>query len=656
MTASSIAARRHAAPAGTSRGGIAKRRGGVRTDRDGDLMMDAPGRGRGKTGKAGARTSTGPAGIPLAARTADSRGARNLERLTAGLGGVSRPRASNLQKPLKEIKITGWSGNKAKASDDGGVSTLIAWLEKRATTRNGAAKKAVKIKKSRVDGETLVISVNEDDVPAVLRVNGFVFAGVNIAMERPRSMSPEISQSGAGHELKRLLTSVIDRRYNSSTKLLDLRDLAHDPEIAATGLFNEKESTRAKFFPALMKVCEGIFGTLQQRKEAVLSITLENNEIPSTTAITTIAPTFPDLKNLDLSNNQFRDIASLEGWKLKFRHLEHLVLSGNPIEQENPDYHATITRWYPGLRFLNGVQVRSEEEAAINTKGVTRTLPFPVKGPSFVDHDQVAENFIKNFFPGFDSDRATLANYYYDAQSDFSLSVNTAAMRDPNQQQTGVPQEWDSYIKKSRNLKKVTHLPARMSRHFRGPQAIAECWATLPTTRHPDLATDPSKWLIECQPIPYVPDPSGQSPFGVSGLLITLHGEYEEIDVSSGQAKKQRSFDRTFVLGPGGGPEGVRVVNDLLTVRAYGGFAAFKPEEENAVSAVAAAPGAPGGITVEVAEQMVVELTKQTGMLQQYSKDCLEQAGWDFNKALETFAAVRQNLPAEYFAQAPVLV
>ncbi|KAK5012478.1 hypothetical protein LTR16_004758, partial [Cryomyces antarcticus] len=98
MTASSIAARRHAAPAGTSRGGIAKRRGGVRTDRDGDLMMDAPGRGRGKTGKAGARTSTGPAGIPLAARTADSRGARNLERLTAGLGGVSRPRASNLQK------------------------------------------------------------------------------------------------------------------------------------------------------------------------------------------------------------------------------------------------------------------------------------------------------------------------------------------------------------------------------------------------------------------------------------------------------------------------------------------------------------------------------------------------------------------------------
>jgi nuclear RNA export factor len=54
-------------------------------------------------------------------------------------------------------------------------------------------------------------------------------------------------------------------------------------------------------------------------------------------------------------------------------------------------------------------------------------------------------------------------------------------------------------------------------------------------------------------------------------------------------------------------------------------------------------------MTVELAEQMVLELQKQTRMTLQYAKDCLEQVNWDFNKALEVFGNVRASLPAEAF-------
>lgn len=106
----------------------------------------------------------------------------------------------------------------------------------------------------------------------------------------------------------------------------------------------------------------------------------------------------------------------------------------------------------------------------------------------------------------------------------------------------------------------------------------------------------------------------------------------------------------TTILG------GVRVVNDLLTIRAYGGAQAFDPDNFEAWSADPTnnidptVPQLPPGVTVEMAEQMVVELQKQTGMNLQYAKDCLEAAGWDFQKGLETFGNVKANLGPEAFA------
>jgi len=297
--------------------------------------------------------------------------------------------------------------------------------------------------------------------------------------------------------------------------------------------------------------------------------------------------------------------------------------------------------------------VRTDEEIA--KKARTTDLPFPIRSPLFKDEGGIAEQFVRIYFAGFDNDRVALASHYYDEQSEFSYAVNTQAPRDPNSTQRSEPGEWETYLKSSRNLKKIQQLPARQARKYRGTQAVADAIAMLPLTRHPDLASEARKWMVEAKMVPGVPDPTGASPGGVDGFLITVHGEFEELNLS-GQPSKKRSFDRSFVLGPGG-VAGVRIVSDMLTLRSYGGTQAFEPEnfdawtEPSTILPVAepAVPGLPAGLSIAEAEQTVAQLMQQTGMTLSYAKDCLDQVGWNYLGAVEAFGKVRGSLPAEAF-------
>jgi nuclear RNA export factor len=157
-----------------------------------------------------------------------------------------------------------------------------------------------------------------------------------------------------------------------------------------------------------------------------------------------------------------------------------------------------------------------------------------------------------------------------------------------------------------------------------------------PPTSHPPL-TDSSKWIVEAMPVPGLPDPSGASA-GVTGLVITVHGELSEHPRTT--RMKTRSFDRTFTLGPGATPSGVRVLNDMLLLRSYGGTAAFP----GAVQEQAAA----GQMT---REQMVAEVRRLTGMNEAYSAMCLEQTSWRMDAAVESFHAVKATIPPEAYVQ-----
>jgi nuclear RNA export factor len=157
------------------------------------------------------------------------------------------------------------------------------------------------------------------------------------------------------------MKAMLDRRYNPEMKLLDLSAYEQDPEFANTGVFS-KPSTRAKFFPALMKVCENI------PKEMVTGVILSNNKLKDLTPVTALPQTFPDLKNLDLSNNEMFNLDPLWDWRRKLLSLEHLIVSGNPLEKHmKAGWEDKIKRWYQQLRILNTTEVRPAAPGAAVT-------------------------------------------------------------------------------------------------------------------------------------------------------------------------------------------------------------------------------------------------------------------------------------------------
>lgn len=482
----------------------------------------------------------------------------------------------------------------------------------------------------------------ENQAPRFLRLNGYTWAGVTLTIQEGGGAGIESQpRTQQAQETKLQIEQFLNSRYIEGERYLNLTAIQDDEAIKKMGITEIMSDTaKSKFFPALMKVCDLHFENVEKKRKAIVSVSLANNGLTSVAPVTTLSQTLPDLKNLDLSNNQIPDTTALTPWRWKFRHLDHLIITGNPIE--STDYMPTLLKWFPKLRLINQQVVRTETELAA---AVTK-LPLAILAADFRDEAQIAENFLKNFFKAFDTDRTALAKQYYDAQSVFSLSVNTSAPRASDAEVRG--QGWDPYIKHSRNLLKITHLPSRMSRAYTGVGAISEIWAALPKTKHPDLITEFAKWNIECHSIPGLPDLKNPTAGGVGGFVITVHGQFEEFIAHNQQNASHRSFDRTFVLGPGIAPGSVRVVSDIVCLRAWGGFEAWLPNPDGSTAAVH--PEAANGIAVPelhkrneqlMIEKMVLELSQKTNLNLQYARLCLESAQWNPDRALIAFASTK---------------
>ncbi|KAI9734228.1 MAG: nuclear mRNA export, poly(A)+RNA binding protein [Cirrosporium novae-zelandiae] len=654
-----------------------KRRGGPRIDKDGDLVMDTPTNRGGINKRARTRlpnsTQHHQQDGPKLRRSVDLVSAQGaiIRGIANGNARLKGPKAavddivkefalgskavdrSNLQ----HLKVYGWHLSKAKHSAHRGTPQLVGFLERKANTHKTTGEASATIQRSRIEGNSLIISVKAEDKAKFLRIDGYNFAGANITISeygprRSSNSSPPNSQSintadqDMTELIKETMVAFLNRRYNASERFLDLSALGSDPQLMSVGMFSEA-SRVSKFFRVLMTICDAQFDTFKAKQAAVISVSLANNQLPDIANVITLARSFPALKNLDLSNNQLRTVDDLYGWKYKFRQLDHLIITGNPIESQL-NYHEELLKWFPKLRMLNNIQVRSDEEIAQKSKLPIKTLP-----PIFDDEGGIGETFIKMFFPGFDSDRTGLANFFYTPTSTFSLSVNTSAQRAQATSAELKPAAWDHYIKKSRNLNKITHLPARMSRLFTGPQSISDAWKTLPPTRHPDLMNDSPKWLIECHQLQSLPDPTHQYPQGVTGLLVTVHGQFDEIDLSTSKVLHTRSFDRTFTLGPGINPGEVKVYNDLMILRAYGGHEAWIPD-----STTSNTPQPPEGYGQPLPgktdeqiqkEHMVLQVMDATNLTMDYSIMCLEGSQWNLETAAANFNAAKDNLPREAF-------
>jgi nuclear RNA export factor len=100
----------------------------------------------------------------------------------------------------------------------------------------------------------------------MLQINGFTFAGAPLTIQRYGGAAAAGEPTTADTKAK--MTAFLSKRYYQQTKLLDLSNLANDPDLVEMGMFNSI-STQSKFFPALMKVWEMNIKDAKARREAV---------------------------------------------------------------------------------------------------------------------------------------------------------------------------------------------------------------------------------------------------------------------------------------------------------------------------------------------------------------------------------------------------
>lgn len=588
--------------------------------------MDAPGGAGATRGRKSGRSSK------ISERTT-----KNL--LTYATSGPSKSRFAN----SVALKVTGLD---LSSGDSKHISSVLAFLERKASKN---LDRQLSINKSAVDGNSLFIQVGKDDVPSFLHLDGFTYGPATLGISESHEPWPQrksrkggLSESGAA--IKERLQEVLFKRYDVNTRVLNLSALGQDEVLQSMGLFDAKD-TAEKAFKALVHICNQQFETDKAKAEAIQGVSLASNALSTVTPVFDLALRFPRLKMLDLSNNNISNLRQLTKWRHYFQQLEVLVLTGNPIEKEEPNYKTELLDWFPKLQIINGQQFRSAQEIEAR-EAASRPRPIPQAGADFRDSDGVGENFIRTFFPLFDSDRPSLLSTFYDEQSRFTLSLISNGITTS----TSVP-SWQPYLKFSRNMAKITTDAGRSQRLFEGGAMIADLWKQLPATRHPDL-TDFTKYIIDCHPIPGLPDPTRQSSAGVGGLVLTIHGQFDEMEPTT-QNVGMRSFSRTLVLGPGPpGRNPIRVVSDMLALRAFNPL----PGAPDPATLPAAAPGpVPTAPVVDVEEQkkqMAMALTNRTKMTLEYSAMCLDGTGWDFNMALQAFEEKKAQLPPDAFLPA----
>ena len=177
--------------------------------------------------------------------------------------------------------------------------------------------------------------------------------------------------SGDSKQLKDELATLLNTRYNPELKLLDLSNLREwKSGSAATASIFEKSFSKA--FGVLMIICEEAFKSDEERRETVQSIRLANNDLVNLRYVTDLPSTFPDLKNLDLSGNKLKDLGSICIWRPRLRQLEHILVTGNPLEHIT-NYEAALFKRIPSLKLVNTTPKPERQTKQKSTDPVSNT-------------------------------------------------------------------------------------------------------------------------------------------------------------------------------------------------------------------------------------------------------------------------------------------
>lgn len=309
----------------------------------------------------------------------------------------------------------------------------------------------------------------------------------------------------------RKIRYVLTKRIQNN--ILELNDFVNDPEFEKLTICMGLKST-----------LEFILENVKKQNSQIVRINACRNGIKNLDGLQGLTLTYyGKLQTLDLRENKISDLAGVN----LTSSIKELMLDGNPICEKfsSPrEYIAIARKFFTELEWLDGYHLNQVLDlCTIQNYLVTR------------DAYTIAEEFVKTFFPIYDSFERHRLLDIYDEKSLFTLSVHYEV--DKNQlanQDSNIFHRIQKYTKLSRNISTTSDMTRASNNVMCGNTIIRKVFDELPKTNH-DFTT----FCID------VPQSDSRM------TIITVSGIYSESGGSLNESALLLGFVRTFILRPG---------------------------------------------------------------------------------------------------------
>ncbi|XP_049287410.1 nuclear RNA export factor 1-like [Anopheles funestus] len=425
-------------------------------------------------------------------------------------------------------------------------------------------------------------------------------------------------------QLKMRMKQAMEKRYNPVTKALDLHKFHADPDLS--DMFCAL--ARAQIMLAAVDI-------IAEHIPALEALNLNENRLYMLDHLKSMATKLPHLKILHLAKNRIPYLSTLDS--LKNLKLVELNLEDNPLRKQfddNTAYISEVRKRFPKVIKLDNFEL----PPPISFDIPEDDMKLPEAKASFLcdaNGSDIVRQFLEQYYAIYDSDnRQPLLEAYHEHVM-FSHTVNTS--HQTNQQKMSV------YLSGQRNIKHKTDLDSRCRLLKQGRLQVVSHLSSLPLTKHdlPTFAVDLTLFT------PHM-------------LQLTVNGTFKE---RKGDASSDllRSFQRTFVIVPANG--GFCIRNEMIHINIATRLQeekCFKPVNSAAMAQTVATPAPVAVPTIAAVPmvpddntklQMIQALSVQTKMTTEWSKMCLQENNWDYQRAEFSFAELhKQNrIPPEAF-------
>ncbi|CAF0843293.1 unnamed protein product [Rotaria sordida] len=483
------------------------------------------------------------------------------------------------------------------------------------------------------DTNTGVFFVNsQQDADMLKRANRKIevqnLGTLNIMVSQTSSPVPLLDE-----DLRRHFRDYIcNRRFNAQTFQLNLSNLVDDEELSALGIY-----------PQLNKQAfvRDVVDIINKNLHMTRQLDLGSNNISNLYEFRNLQ--LNNLEQLSLASNQLRAFEELVHLK-QLTHLTHLFLKDNPLTSSNNkrsvsrnDLISTIQQKLPQLKRVDDIDLPTKIGFGVDNA----IIHLPKTAPHCVPQEMQTflAKFIDEYYRLFDTrGRSELHACYHDSCM-FSLCIApTESSIVPTKSYKYGPLIYDS-----RNLKKIfdDNKRAILLRHGK-TDVLDFLRIKFPLTKH-----DGKSFHVDV--------------FSTANnrAIFTVNGLYREID--QGINGPVRSFQRTFTCSQTS--SGVLIVADhIMIINATDSQvlnmtrptppASSSTEPSSSSSRTMESQNGPG-LSIEMQTQMIQKFSQQSGMNIEYSKLCLAENDWNYEKAAQKFQECQKMnlIPPEAFTK-----